>query len=344
MKKKQNSQQAPAEQSQHNKPNGFSIHTAMHLALLVVAVTVVIVIAYRITHYGQFISQEEIFRDGMGVYDDTMDHILPVLDDKGNIISTGTGKDLTILMFGNSPLTDDKDSENGLANMIAARTGANVINCAVSGSYMGAVQNPYRADQDPMDIYTPFWLATLTTDKNILVSYEDAKEAMGESLPPEAAEVVETLSTLDMNTVDVLVFMYDGTDYLLGHTVFNIDNSTDIVTFNGNMEAAIELIQNNYPHIRIIVMSPAYAFGIDENGDYISSDIKTYGGQHFLSVYTGLQFESCLNRGVTYVDNIYGTITEDNATEYLTDNIHLNVEGRKLMADRLIYALTYYDC
>jgi lysophospholipase L1-like esterase len=42
------------------------------------------------------------------------------------------------------------------------------------------------------------------------------------------------------------------------------------------------------------------------------------------------------------VDNLYGTITEDNADKYLIDNLHLNVEGRKLVADRLIYALDYF--
>lgn len=331
------------EQEPKKQNSRFSIHTAMHLALLAVAVMVVIVIAYRVTHWGNFISQEEIFSDGEGTYDNSMDLILPVLDDDGNIILTEIGEDMTILMFGNSPLTDDRDSEDGLANMIAAYTGANVINCAVSDSYMGAVQYPYRADQDPMDIYTPYWLVALNLYINVMKSFEESKIEMGESLPAEAEEVVETMSTLDLNTVDVIVFMYDGADYLLGHKAYNADNTIDLLTFNGNMEATIELIQNYYPHIRIIVMSPTYVFGVDENGNYISSDDQTYNDQDFLYDYTIYQYESCLRKGVTYVDNLYGTITEENASEYLTDNIHLNAEGRRLMADRLIYALIFYS-
>lgn len=330
------------EQEPTRKKFHINAHMAMHFALLAAAVIVIIVVVNRLNSWGQFISQDDIFSDGEGTYNDTFDQILPALDANGNLIDTGTGKDLTILMLGNSPLSDDRDSEDGLANMIAEHTGANVINCAVSDSYMAAVQFPYRSDQDPLDAYTPYWLSTLTITDSIKYYYEGAEIEMGESLPPEAGEVVETLTTLDMSTVDVVVFMYDGTDYLLGHGMYTDDNPKDILTYAGNLEASIDLFQKNFPHIRIIVMSPAYAFGVDENGNYISSDIHTYG-QHFLSTYFNAEMLSCYNRGVTFVDNLYGTINEDNASEYLTDNIHLNLEGRKLMADRLIYALTYYD-
>ena len=336
-------EEAPTEQVPERKGFHISAHTAMHLALLAVIVIVVIVVINRISNIGQFISQEDIFKDGEGTYDNTFDQFLPAIDADGNLIATKTGKDMTILMLGNSPLSDDKDSEDGLANMIAARTGANVINCAVSGSYMAAEQpNFFYANLSPMDAYTPYWLCVLTSTDKIDHYYTAAAEALGENIPPEAEEVFETLSTLDMNTVDVIAFMYDGTDYLMGHGMFNLEDSTDIQQFSGNLEASIEQIQNHFPHIRIIVMSPAYAFGVNENGEYISSDIQTYG-QEFLSTYFYMEMLSCGDRGVTFVDNLYGTINEDIASEYLSDNIHLNVEGRKLMADRFIYALTYFD-
>lgn len=334
---------APAEQEPERKGFHFSAHMAMHLALLAVVVIAVIVVVNRVGKMRHFISQEDIFKDGEGTYDNTFDQFLPAIDADGNLIITETGKDLTILMLGNSPLSDDKDSEDGLANMIAARTGANVINCAVSGSYMAAEQpNFFYANQSPMDAYTPYWLCTLTYTDIIDHYYPVATEALGEDIPPEAEEVFETLSTLDMSTVDVVAFMYDGTDYLMGHGMFNIENSTDIQQFSGNLEASIDLIQYYFPHIRIIVMSPAYAFGVNENGEYISSDIQTYG-QDFLSTYFYMEMLSCVDRGVTFVDNLYGTINEDIASEYLSDNIHLNIEGRKLMADRFIDALTYFD-
>lgn len=336
-------EEAPTEQEPERKGFHISKHMAMHLALLAVMIIVVIVVVNRVGKLRHFISQEDIFKDGEGTYDNTYDHFLPALDADGNLIVTGTGKDLTILMLGNSPLSDDKDSEDGLANMIAARTGANVINCAVSGSYMAAEQPNFFYDHLAyMDAYTPYWLCSLTYTDKIDRYYPAAAEALGENIPPEAKDVFETLSTLDMSTVDVVAFMYDGTDYLMGHGMYNLEYSADIQQFTGNLAASIDLIQTHFPHIRIIVMSPAYAFGVNENGEYISSDIQTYG-QEFLSTYFYMEMLSCVDRGVTFVDNLYGTINEDNASEYLSDNIHLNVEGRKLMADRFIEALTYFD-
>lgn len=319
----------------------FNIHTAMHLTLLAVVLTVVCIIVIRIHNWGNFISQKDIFEDGEGTYEDTFDQFFPVLDETGHMILDDDGE-LNILILGNSPFSDDKASRDGLANIIAERTGANIIDCSISGSYMAADHLYLNVKDAPMDVYTPYWLCSLTYTDNFDSYFVSAAELLGENIPAEAEEVFETLSTLDMNTVDVVVFMYDGTDYLMGNKMYNDANPTDLETFAGNQAASIEVIQMYFPHIRIIVLSPTYAFGIDENGEYISSDIKTYG-QHFLSTYFNMQFAACYDRGVTFVDNLYGTINEDNAPEYLTDNIHLNIEGRKLVADRFIDALTYFD-
>ena len=165
--------------------------------------------------------------------------------------------------------------------------------------------------------------------------------ALGESAPPEAMEVYNTLTSIDLSTVDVVAVMYDGSDYLAGHAMYNDGNATDITQFTGNTEAGIELLQYCYPNIRIIIMSPTYAFGLDENGNYVSSDIQRYGWD-VLSTYVIKQYASCASRMVTFVDNLYGTINEDNAEDYLTDHLHLNQEGRKKVAERFVYALNYF--
>ncbi len=326
----------------------YHLHTAMHLALLAVFVALIGIVVYRIANLRHFISQEEFFSDGAGVYEpETYDVIVPLVDSEGMPAATKNTKDSTILFLGNYPLTDAQDSEDGLVNMIAERTGANVINCGVSGSYTATIREHFRADSKPMDAYTPYWLCVLTVTDVIDFYFEDGLKQMGEDAPPEAERVYKTLSTIDMNTVDTVVFMYDGTDYLMGSNIYNSDNPIDLQTFTGNIEASIEVLQNAYPHLRIIVMSPAYAYGIDNDGNLVSSDKKIYGGgmSGHLSSYCLSLCMSCSERNVTFVDNLYGTITEDDAPECLeeNDNIHLNSRGRELMADRLIYALTYYD-
>ena len=108
------------------------------------------------------------------------------------------------------------------------------------------------------------------------------------------------------------------------------------------MNAGIQLIQSLYPHIRIIIMSPTYAFAVDDNGDYVSSDLYLYS-EHPLSMYSMLLEQCAAGNVVSFVDNFYGTINELNAKDYLIDNVNLNVAGRKKLAERFVYALEYYD-
>jgi len=316
----------------------------IHIVLLATFVIFICGIAYKIINFGNYVDLDEIFKDGQGTYEDTFDEILPLMDADGNRLETNYEDGLTIVAFGNAPFADDRDSEDNLVNMIREQTGATVYNCSVSGSYL-ASQGPYIDTGDvPMNVYTFYWLCMLACKSDIMSSFDVAKEALGADVPPEAEEVVNTLATLDFNTVDVIVVLYDATDYLLGHQMYSDENPTDIEQFTGNLEAGIEILQNVYPHIRIIVMSPPYAFSdkLDENGNYISSDIARYG-QDVLSTYVIKEYGSCAIRGVTFVDNLYGTITEDNAHKYLTDNLHLNTAGRRAIADRFVYALNYYN-
>ena len=313
----------------------------VHVFFFLAVVVIVAVILFRFQNWGVHVDLAEIFKDGQGTYDNTMDSILPLVNSTGQIAESKTEKPV-IVAFGNAPFADDRDSKNNLCNMIAEAADATVYNCSVSGSYL-STQGPYfDADFFPMDAYSFYWLATLAIDGPIDHYYTEAMEIMGENAPPEAQEVYDTLTTLDFNTVDVIVVMYDGSDYLIGRDMYNDENPTDIQSFTGGLEAGISILQDVYPHIRIIVMSPPYVYATDQNGDYVSSDMYTYG-QDVFSTYVIREAYSCSVRNITFVDNLYGTITEDNAKEYLTDNLHVNKAGRKLLRDRFLYALEYYS-
>lgn len=319
--------------------SGIKKFLNIHLLLVAVLVISVFMIVFRLKNWGTFIDQADIERDESGQYLDVLDNIVPLTDENGRKIVQDVKN---IAVFGNAPFADDRDSKDNLANMIAEATGANVYNCSIDGSFLAA-RNPYfDASISAMDAYTFYWLTVLGITKENAYAYEDAAKALGDNIPDVADEVVDTLLNLDYNNLDLIVVMYDATDYLYGHQMYNDSNSTDIEQFTGNLEAGIELIQKYYPEIRIIVMSPTYAYAKNENGDYISSDIYTYG-QDVLSTYAIKEYASCSSRGVSFIDNIYGTITEANADDYLIDNIHINVEGRKLLLDRFLYVLNFFN-
>lgn len=309
----------------------------IHIGFVLIIFVIIGLVFWRIANYGVRKDLND-YEGGNSV--EVLDSIMPLLPKEGVTVKDD-GK-TTIVAFGNSPFADDRNSEDSLANIIEDMTGATVINCSVGDSFLAADGATLSADIAPMDAFNFYWLTTACCLRNNDFVYRNIFETLGDHMPEGGLEAYETLMDIDFDTVDVIVIMYDGSDYLAGHNMYSDQNDTDIQQFTGNMCAGIDLLQDTYPHIRIIVMSPTYAFAINEEGEYVSSDQYRYG-QDVLSTYVIKQFGYSYDRSVTFVDNLYGTITEDNATQYLTDNIHLNVEGRKLVAERFVYALNYFD-
>ena len=236
-----------------------------------------------------------------------------------------------VLCFGNAPFSDDRDSKNNLCKLMAEKTGANIINLSIPDSYL-SMGSPEGNIVDPLDYYTFYWLMCFASleDKELLINDYD-RIARGTSEIGD--NVVDYLCEIDLNTVDSIVLMYDASDYLIGRIKETPENVANPRTYCGNMFAGIELIQSLYPHIQIIIMSPTYAYAVDEDGNYVSSDLIKVEGESLAS-YAITQLNLCQVAEVTFIDNIYGTVHADNADLYLTDNVHLNTDGRKLVADR----------
>lgn len=328
-----------------------SFRLNVHIVLIAVFILCISIIFFKFRNWGVSFNHDEIFQNGDGTYIDNYDCILPLRDAESDVIPLKTSDGLNIVLFGNSPFSDDRNSKDGLGNMIAAMAGdraenidVTVYNCSIGGSYM-ATECPSFTKEQPWDAFTLYWMSLITTDIPANDYYGAAMEALGEDAPDEIMEVRKTLSEIDFDKVDVIAIMYDGTDYLMGHPVSDADDYVTIQQFIPHLDAALDILLNNHPGIRIIVLSPPYAFSdqLDENGDYISSDIYVYGeSKQTLSRYAIMEYNLCANKGVTFVDNIYGTFNEDEAKDYLTDNLHLNVEGRRKIAERFISALFYY--
>ena len=67
-------------------PAGIRRFLNFHVLFALVLLIVVGVVGYRVTHWGQRISQSDIFKDGQGSYDDSWDSILPLTDENGQMI------------------------------------------------------------------------------------------------------------------------------------------------------------------------------------------------------------------------------------------------------------------
>lgn len=313
-----------------------------HLVLLIVFIVSVIIIIYKFMSWGKVIDPNALFTEEELQAEpeiETLDNILPNSNAEGS--PAALDGVTNIVLFGNGPFAEDYGTTDCLSEIIAKMSNSTVYNCSVSGSHLAATNHTYEAAVDAMDAFNFYWLTTLVALDNE-VPCKDALTNAPEALPPEAQEVFDTLTDLDFSKVDVIGIMYDATDYLQGRTLYNVAKETDIQTFYGNLTAGIELLQTTYPHIRIIVMSPTYAYAVNNAGEYVDSDIYVYN-EFPLSTYAQMQDRSTSNLGVSFVDNFYGTINVLNANDYLIDNIHINKDGKQKLAERFVYALQYYD-
>lgn len=317
----------------------------IHIVLLAVVLLTFGYIFYKYVNFGQIVEPNENPTEPDNYTAESYDNILALTDEEGNVIAPDLEDGLSIVVFGNGPFAEDRNTGEGLAALLAETTGATVYNCTISGSQLASTL-PGNPDMsvNPWDAFCFYWMSVYSTGVDVIDFYGQALEALGEDAPPEAAEVRETLSSLDFDTVDVIVIMYDATDYFAGSPAGSTDDIPAIQSFAGNLKAGLGVLQQYHPNTRIIVMSPTYAFSdrLDEDGSYISSDIVRYG-QDVLSTYVSKSAESCSEAQVTFVDNFYVTFNEDNALNYLRDNMHLNSDGRKKVIERLEYALHYYD-
>jgi hypothetical protein len=314
--------------------------SAFHVVFLVVVLAVIVIVAVRIRTWGTRVQLTDLDQLEVEVQADSYDHIMPLVDENGYKVTQDVKR---ILVFGNSYFAEDRDSEDGMAALLAAGTGAEVINCSITGSYVATASNVYDANTDPMDAFSPYWLIL-----QLYTGYYDdyknqAAAAMGDALPPEGTEVYDTLLDLDMDTVDVAVFMYDMSDYFMDHRYIDDEDHHNMTTVCGNMQASIELFRMIYPNVRVIVMSPTYAFYVNESGEYEDAELhrNSWGpaSDYFLFLAT-----TCSNElNVTFVDNYFTTFNADNASNYLEDNMHVNQAGRELLTKRLIYAINYYN-
>ncbi len=305
----------------------------IHLIFGIVFLIVLGVIVYKYFTWGNRISREDFFSedDSTTAGQDTLDYFFPLLSD----VEPKDDGEMQILFLGNTNLATDRNTEDNICNIIAKKTDATVYNCAIAESYMTAVKSNYSSDI-PTDAFSFYWITTLLAlDNTSLI--ESAKETM--ALSDDTLEALDLLQSVDMSKIDVIALFYDAGDYFAGRKVYNSQNETDITYFTGAFSAGLELLQSTYPQIRIIVLSPTYAFAVDEDGNYQSSDILYYDSR--LSDYSNMEAQKAYYYQVSFVDNLYGTVHEDIAKDYLLDNWILNKKGRELVADRFLEALNY---
>lgn len=257
---------------------------------------------------------------------ETMDHIQPM--DTSRFEGIEDDGVTTILCLGNSPFADNR-GENGLAQTIGKKMDAVVYDGSFAGSFLTMYNETYQ------ETYKPDGLSLYPIVKAICSGDFSLVERVAGTMTETEAATANMLKNLDYNTVDMLVIMYDLSDYTGNRPLYSATDKNDLITWTGSLNASLELIEETYPHIRTVILSmPACGANID--GFYVDGD-KFNLGNGTIPDYLNYQMNVVLANGVSYIDNYYGVITVENRDEYLTDGYHLNEKGIEAVADRFHY-------
>jgi hypothetical protein len=324
--------------SHHRSKKKKKLSINMILLFVILAILAFIVIRLMIWNKGFKIDISNS-KDNTAFDTEPMDSIVPLNSTNPDAQRANKDDELNMLFLGNAPLSDDADSSDNLVSMIQKQTDAtNVYNCSIANSFMSSKNASYSKDY-PMDAFSFYQLALLLTSKNTQ-TYEQASTDMG-TVPADAQNAVKTLQSIDCTKLDAICIFYDGSDFEEQRLPYSDTDTSDVTTYAGALEAGVKLIQQTYPDIRIIVMSPAYAYYLTKDGKKVSS-FDTSNFTYSLYIYVIHEQDTCYRNNVSFVDNFYGTIYEEIADKYLSDYIHVNTNGRKLLAKRYIYALNRF--
>lgn len=264
---------------------------------------------------------------------EVMDQIFLLPEDK-KAMHEDDGQE-TILFLGNDILTY-YSNEEGVVEQIGSKLGANCINAGFPASTV-ALKNAEYTDDYALDAFSFVSVAKAIANRD----FSQMASAAQKFEDSDYDNHTETLEALDMNSIDTLVIFYDAQDYINLRIGMNPDNDSDPLTYSGALNAGIKTIQEAYPFIRIVCMSFPMCYAYDNTGSLVNGDMYDFGNGR-LTTYLQFMIDVSGATGVSFVDNYYGTIHEDNSSEWLLDNIHVNAACNKHMAEhfaKVIYGV-----
>ena len=258
---------------------------------------------------------------------EVLDQIFLMPEDK-KALHEDDGKE-TILFLGNDVLTYYND-ENGFVQQVEKNMDATCINAGFPASTV-ALKNASYDENYALDAFSFYNVAGSIVDGDFGRMETAAKSFEDYTYDQHT----ETLRDLDMNSVDTLVIFYDAQDYISFRFGMNPNDDSDPITYSGALFAGIKKLQEKYPFIRIVCMSFPMCYAYDKSGSLVSGDRFDFGNGK-LTTYLQFMIDVSGATGVSFVDNYYGTIHEDNSSDWMLDNIHVNAACNKHMAEHFI--------
>ncbi len=145
------------------------------------------------------------------------------------------------------------------------------------------------------------------------------------------SDTIDELECIDFQKVEVLVLAFGINDYHAGIPMDNPAKPMDETTYAGALRSVLTTLQKAYPHMRIVLVTPTYAW-YRSNG-LTCEEYDT--GAVYLEEYVEKELAVAEEFQVEAVDLYHGVYTHETWEDwklYTEDGLHPNEEGRRMIA------------
>ena len=242
--------------------------------------------------------------------------------------TTPKEKSKSIVCFGDS-ITGMATNGSDYVSMIERSSDFNAYNVGFSGASWTDYPSGGR--------YLPFSMCRLVDSVcGGDFSTQEASVAGG-NVPEVYAERLETLKSVDFNTVDYITIFYGTNDWGNGSTLKSADDTNTTNKQYSNMEDAINYtitkLNKNFPQAKIIVLTPYWR--ILNKEDCLVTPNKS---GDYLYDYSKYMEEVAKKNDVLRVVNMFDLlpINYDNYKSYIPDGTHPNESLKNIIANIII--------
>ncbi|MDE6744609.1 MAG: hypothetical protein K2J95_12075 [Lachnospiraceae bacterium] len=232
--------------------------------------------------------------------------------------------------------------ENGISDLLAEATGANVTTLALSGSTI-ALQELSYTQEYAEDAYNLYYIISAICAGD-MGNYDLQFSALNEIEDNSVYyDYWDKLHVIDFDKTDTLIICYGYCDYLAGRPLtagdvysgqpYGHENGTA-----GSLDDCLKLLRERFPYMQIIISSPSYCFVTDENGEMIGADVYFNSERATMGDYVLNAKNAAESNHVSFVDNyFFEHYNYANHEDYLEENgAFPNEAGRRLIVAHIM--------
>lgn len=237
-----------------------------------------------------------------------------------------------IVMMGDSILGECRD-ETAVSAQLSRLLGEPVFNGALGGTCMG------RVDTEQRLAYTKDCLSMQAFSQSIVTGDFGVQQTVRSR---EAAtwyfeETVNELERIDFTSVELLIIGHGLNDYHAGTLIYNEEDIYDAYTFVGALRSTIETLQDKYPDLRIVLLTPTYSWYPYNDAYELTCEQYNLGGG-LLEDYVSAEIGTAEIMGVEVIDLYHDFYPHEQWGDweiYTRDGLHPNEAGRRLIAEKI---------